>query len=308
MRVARFLGGDDSALADLLLAPGEDRSTGRLLVDEMLRQPFDYADRFGLPEGSVLADSGGPPLIERIAAPVLVMGEGWDAAYTAKSGAKKYGHQRREDRRRLRRLSELGAVEFVVGETCEELEPLLEEAFLLHALRWRRRRDESTFGTEAGHRFERAALRRLAGGGGLRMVMMRVGGRAAAFVYFFVLDGVMVVHRLGFDPALARYGPGRAATLEALRLASDQGLTRVEFLGGADPYKLEIANRLEPLSEAVGLARNPLGSLAAHRQLGLIQLRKRLSRSAWLRRIYVDGFGLPRRERRRSADGASWSA
>ena len=306
VRVARFLGGNDSALADLLLAAGEDRSTGRLLVEEMLRQPFDYADLFGLPEDSVLADSGGPPLIKRIAAPVLVMGEGWDAAYTAKSGAK-YGHQRREDRRRLRRLGEIGAVEFVVGEAREELEPFLEEAFLLHALRWRRRRDESTFGTEAGHRFERAALRRLAGDGCLRMVLMRVGGRPTAFVYFFVLDGVMIVHRLGFDPALARYGPGRAATLDALRLASDEGLTRVEFLGGADPYKLDLANRLEPLSEAVGLARNPLGALAAGRQLGLIQLRKTLSRSERLRRLYVDGLGLLRKGRR-TGDGASSSA
>jgi CelD/BcsL family acetyltransferase involved in cellulose biosynthesis len=307
VRVARFLGGNESALADLLLAAGEERSTGRLLVDEMLRQPFDYADLFGVPEGSVLAVSGGPPLIERIAAPVLVMDDGWDAAYMAKSGPK-YGHQRREDRRRLRRLGEVGAVEFVLAETREELEPLLEEAFRLHALRWRRRRDESTFGTEAGHRFERAALRRLAGDGCLRMVLMRVGGRPTAFVYFFVLHGVMVVHRLGFDPALARYGPGRAATLEALRRASDEGLTRVEFLGGADPYKLELASRLEPLSEAVGLARNPLGSLAVRGQLGLIELRKTLSRSERLRRLYVDGLGLLRKSRRPTGGGASSSA
>jgi len=235
------------------------------------------------------------PLVERVEAPVLLMPDGWEAAYSAKTSSKK----RNLHRRRLRQLSEVGDVEFVVGRTRSELEPLLEEALDLHELRWRGRPDGSTFGTETGRVFHRAALRRLADDGVLEIVMMRVGGRPAAFHYFFALEGTMFVHRLAFDPALARYSPGLVATLETLRTASEDGLTRVEFLGGDERYKLELADHLEPLYQGVGLGGSPLGSMAAAQRLGLIRLRKTLKRSERLQRLYLNGFGAlkPRRKR-----------
>lgn len=291
VRVARFLGGHESALADVLLAPGEPASTARLLVDELRRQPFDFADFFGLPGGSALASAGGPPLIERVDAPVLEMPEGWEALYAARVGSKK----RSLHRRRLRQLGEVGTVEFVTGRTEEELKPLLEEAFRLHELRWRGRPDASTFGTDEGRVFHREALRSLASQGVLRLVMMRVGGAPAAFHYFFALDGVMVVHRLAFDPALASYSPGLVATLETLRRASEEGLTKVEFLGGGERYKMELADRREPLYQGIGLGRSPLGALAARQRAASIRLRKTLKRSERLQHLYANGVSGLRR-------------
>ena len=297
LRVARFLGAHESALGDLLIAEGEDESTALGLVDELRRQRFDYADLFGMPNHAALTRAAASklPLVERVEAPVLLMPDGWEAAYSAKTSSKK----RNLHRRRLRQLSEVGDVEFVVGRTRSELEPLLEEALDLHELRWRGRPDGSTFGTETGRVFHRAALRRLADDGVLEIVMMRVGGRPAAFHYFFALEGTMFVHRLAFDPALARYSPGLVATLETLRTASEDGLTRVEFLGGDERYKLELADHLEPLYQGVGLGGSPLGSMAAAQRLGLIRLRKTLKRSERLQRLYLNGFGAlkPRRKR-----------
>ena len=304
VRVARFLGGNDSALADLLLAENEPESTGRLLVEEMRRLPFDYADLFGLPESSALAGAVSLELVERVAAPVLLMPDGWDAAYAAKTSSKK----RNLHRRRLRQLTELGEVQFTVGRTREELEPMLEDAFALHELRWRGRTDGSSFGTDVGRRFNRAALQRLAGDGVLRMVLMRVGGKPVAFHYFFAIGEAMTVYRLAFDPSLSRYSPGLVATLETLRAASDEGLTRVEFLGGDERYKLELADRLEPLSQAVAFARSPVGFLAARQRLGMIRLRKTLRRSERLQRLYVNRIGsLGRSRGRRPSDEAESS-
>ncbi len=287
VRTARFLGGHESALADLLIATDEPDSTARSLRDGIQAQSFDYADLFGVPQASLLGQFGGLRVFERVEAPVLLMPNGWEDAYQAKTGSKK----RNLHRRRLRQLGELGEVEFAVGRTREELEPMLEEAFRLHNLRWQGRPDGSTFGTEAGREFHRAALRRLAGDDVLRIVLMRVGGRPAAFHYFFELDGTMVVHRLAFDPDLARYSPGLVATLETLRVAGEDGMTRVEFLGGNERYKLELADQEEPLYEAIGLARNPWGALAARRQLASLSLRRRLKRSERLHRLYLGGLG-----------------
>jgi CelD/BcsL family acetyltransferase involved in cellulose biosynthesis len=296
VRTARFLGANESALADLLLAKDEPASTARLLREGIQSQSFDYADLFGLPQTSLLGQFDDLRLVERVEAPVLLMPNGWEDAYRAKTASKK----RNLHRRRLRQLGELGAVEFEVGRTREELEPMLENAFQLHNLRWQGRPDGSTFGTEAGREFHRAALRRIADDDVLRIVLMRVGGRPAAFHYFFALDGTMVVHRLAFDPALGRYSPGLVATLETLRVASQDGMTRVEFLGGNERYKLELADQEEPLFQAIGLARNPLGALAARQRLVALRLRMRLKRSERLHRLYLGGLG----SRRRSQDSA----
>ena len=287
VRTARFLGAHESALADLLIAEGEPDSTARLLTEAVAAQSFDYADLFGIPKESLLGQRGAVRMIERVEAPVLLMPDGWDEAYRAKTGSKK----RNLHRRRLRQLGEVGDVEFSVGRSREELEPLLEEAFQLHNLRWQGRPDGSTFGTEAGREFHRAALRRLADDDVLRIVLMRVGGKPAAFHYFFELDGTMVVHRLAFDPELARYSPGLVATLETLRVASEDGMTRVEFLGGNERYKLELADQEEPLYQAIGFARNPWGGLAARQRLASLSLRRRLKRSERLHRLYLGGFG-----------------
>jgi CelD/BcsL family acetyltransferase involved in cellulose biosynthesis len=293
VRTARFLGAHESALADLLIAEGEPESTVRLLIEGIQAESFDYADLFGLPQKSLLAQMDALSVVERVEAPVLLMPSGWDDAYRAKTGSKR----RNLHRRRLRQLGEIGEVEFVEGRTRGELEPMLEETFRLHNLRWRDRPDNSTFGTEVGRDFHRAALRRLADEDVLRIVLMRVGSRPAAFHYFFALDRTMVVHRLAFDPALARYSPGLVATLETLRIASEDGMTRVEFLGGNERYKLELADQAEPLFEAIGLARNPWGALGARQQLASLRLRMRLKRSERLHRLYLGGLGSLRRSR-----------
>jgi len=294
-RVARFLGGHESALADLLLAEGEDASTGQAIIEQLREEPFDYVDLFGLPAGSAFARAGGErlPLVERVAAPVLLMPDGFEAAYDARTTSKK----RNLHRRRLRQLGELGRVEFTVGRTRAELEPLLEQAFALHDLRRRGRPDGSTFGTPRGKDFHRAAVRRLGDDGVLRLTLLRIDDRPVAFDYVFVVDDVLYLHGLGFDPALARFSPGLATTLETLRGASAEGITRVEFLGGNERYKLELSDRLEPLFQGIGLAGNPYGSLAAHERLGLIRLRTRLKNSPRLRRLYLMSFGALRPSR-----------
>ncbi len=295
LRVARFLGGHESALADLLLDPGEPADTAAGLVDAFRALPYDYCDLFGLPGASLLGGVAGPalPLVERVEAPVLLMPDGFEETYAQKTSSKK----RNLHRRRLRQLGEVGEVEFVLGRSLDELEPLLEQAFVLHRLRWAGRPDGSTFGTRDGVEFHRAALRRLAGSGVLRMVMMRVGGRPAAFHYFFELGTTMYVHRLAFDPDFSRYSPGLVSTLETLRVASDDGMRRVEYLGGGERYKLELSDRFEPLYQGVGLARNPIGAGAAHSRMGLIGARKALKRSERLQRLYLKGGLALRRHR-----------
>ena len=136
----------------------------------------------------------------------------------------------------------------------------------------------------------RAALRRLAELGIPRIVVLRLGGRAIAFHYFLLFERRMYVNRLAFDPAYARHSPGLLNTLDAIEAAAAEGATMVEFLGGAERYKLELADRLEPLYEAIGLAPTLRGRLAVAGIVNAIRVRKWAKRSQRLRRFYYEGL------------------
>ena len=287
VRVVRFMGGRQSALADLLLASDADDSVAGLLADQLAASDHHLVDLYGIPAGSRIVAAVGQDrlhVITRIEAPVLDLLPCWAAVYEARASAK----TRSLHRRRRRQLATLGRLEVSIAQTPAQLEVALEEAFRLHALRWAGRPDGSGFVTPMGMRFHRAAIHRLAELDVPRIVTLRLDGRPIAFHYFFAFAGCMYVHRLAFDPALSRYSPGLVNTLDTIQIASDGGLTRVEFLGGAERYKLELADRFEPLCHGLGLASGVRGRALLEAELGLIRLRMRLKRSPWLRRLYFE--------------------
>ena len=294
LRVLSFIGGSYSALADLLVAPGEGSATGAALVGRLATSDHDFADLFGLPGGSRLRNALGDTdlgLVERVEAPVLDIDGTWDDVYQAKLSSKKRAHHRR----RQRNLAKFGTVEIAIARTKDELAPALEDAFDLHARRWHGRPDGSHFTTTTGKRFHRAAILALAEVDVPRIVTLNVDGRPAAFHYFFALERRMYVHRIAFDPELARFSPGWLNTLDTIEAAVGEGLDRVEFLGGAERYKLELCDRFEPLYEGFGLPRSLRGAAAAKAQMSAILLRKRLKRSNAVRWFYFDGLAPARR-------------
>ena len=284
LRVARFLGGEQSSLADLLLAPSEDPKTGAALI-ERASSEHDFAELFGLSGDSQLARTAAPGrlhLFRRADGPVLALTDNWDALYQAKLSAKK----RSQHRRRLRQLQDRDSVEFSIARSREELEVALGDAFRLHALRWEGLPDGSGFATPTGVSFHRAALGALADQNVVRLLTMRFAGRAIAFTLAFVLAGRLYGYRMAYDPSFARHSPGLLTLLELISSASREGVERVEFLGAADSFKLELADDLEPLHLGLGLAATPRGHAVVTTRSSVLRLRERLKHSATARRAY----------------------
>jgi CelD/BcsL family acetyltransferase involved in cellulose biosynthesis len=283
LRVARFMGGEQSSLADLLVAPSEDPTTGATLI-ERASSEHDFAELFGLGEDSRVARAapGQLHLFRRADAPVLELTDDWDAQYQAKVSSKR----RSQYRRSLRQLEERGPVEFSLARSREELELALGDAVRLHALRWEGRRDGSGFATPTGVSFHHAALGVLADQDVVRLMTMRFAGRAIAFVLGFALSERLYGYRTAFDPSFARCSPGLLTLLEWLGSASHEGVRRVELLGAADPFKLELADDLEPLHLGLGLAATARGRAVVTTWSGVRRLRERLKSSATARRAY----------------------
>lgn len=295
LRIAEFMGGHRSALGDLLLAEGESRSVARDVAALATRATdHDLADLFGLPGDSVLASSlprEHLKLIKRVEAPVMDLSGGWAAAYDAKTSSK----TRALHRRRRRQLAALGRLETSVARSPEELEGALEDAFRLHLLRWEGRPDGSEFATATGQAFHRGALQALARDDIPRIVLLKLDGRVIAFHYYYALCGCMYVHRLAFDPAFGRYSPGLVNTLDAIETAASEGLTKVEFLGGAERYKAELSDRLDPLYQGLGLVGTPAGRVAVASRAASITARRRLKKSGRLRKFYFEQLAPARR-------------
>ena len=294
MRVLSFVGGDDSSLADVLVADGERHELSSALVERGVSSGQDFAEFSGVSTASRFVATLGPSrlsLVERSEAPVLDLTPGWEEVYASKLSSKKRNHYRR----RRRQLAEVGRLDVDVARTEPELDRALEDAFRLHDLRWEGRPDGSGFATPVGRSFQHATVRALAPLGVPRIVTLKIDGRPVAFHYYLVLDGRMYVYRIAFDPSFGRLSPGVINTLDAIENAAAEGATRVEFLGGAERYKVELADRLEPLCQGLGLASTLKGKAAVAARVGGIRLRMQLKRSPALRRFYFEGLAPARR-------------
>lgn len=300
-RVATFMGRHHAALADLLLAEDAPAAVAGRLCAEIARAGGHYGDFFGLSEDSALARFApeGARLIQRVEAPVLRLAGGWDAVYRERTSSKR----RNLHRRRRRQLEQLGTLRVRVAATTDELAPALEAAFELHDLRRSDRPDGSEFTTPAGKGFHRAALRALGLQGIPRILLLELDGRPIAFQYFLLFERTMFVHRLAFDPQLARYSPGQLALLAAIECAAEEGAERVEFLGGGERYKLELADGNEPMHQLIGFASGPRGAAGSRLAAAAVSARLALKRSDSLRRLYHEGLAPVRARLRRARAG-----
>ena len=286
LRVSEFVGGTWATLADALVAPGEDaQAVVAELAAAALEGEHDFADLFGLPGSSRLLAAlpqGSLRLVQRLEAPVCDLGPSWEAAYTSRLSSK----ARSERRRRLRQLEQHGTVESEVARTREEIARAVEDAFVVHDLRWRGRRDASGFITETGKRFHRAALLALADQDVARGLTIRLDGRPIAFSLYLQLAGRSYGMNMAFDPAYAQYGPGSEAKLQAIEACWSEGIRRIELLGTAAEHKRRFTDRFEPVYEGIGLAGTRRGRAATEALLAGIRLRRALKRSKTARRLY----------------------
>jgi len=293
LRIARFVG-DDHPFVDALLASDEGPELVSALAS-YAAPSFDCAALLTISRESALAQTCAEHLrlAPRVRAPALDLAPDFEQTYRDKYSSKK----RKIHMRHRRQLAKLGKLEFELAKSPEELAPALEHAFRLHALRWRDRFDSSGFVTPTSASFHRDAARNLASDDVMRILTARVGGQPIAFAYYFVLSGRMFYYRTAFDPEFAAFSPGLLSLLAALELATGEGVTTVELLGGVQRFKMEIADRIEQLYVGVGFG-NRIGGRSYARALAYsYRFRDRLASSSLAQRLYSGLRSFPTVER-----------
>jgi CelD/BcsL family acetyltransferase involved in cellulose biosynthesis len=142
-------------------------------------------------------------------------------------------------RNRMSRLTRLGEPSLEVLTERDAIEGACEEAWRLESSGWKREAGTSITSEPAVHRFYTTLVERGTAAGWLQLLFLTVGGRRIATAYGARFRGRLLLFKTGYDPEFATGAPFKVLTYLAIRDAYAQGLEEIDFLGDAEPWKLE---------------------------------------------------------------------
>ncbi|HLT36280.1 MAG TPA: GNAT family N-acetyltransferase, partial [Enhygromyxa sp.] len=144
-------------------------------------------------------------------------------------------HHRRfqQDLRRAARVGEL-RLERATPDSCARL---LDRLFALHDARWQTRGTPGCLADPQVRELHRETASAFARRGCLALYALQLDARVIACLYGFEGDRTLYYYLGGFDPAAAQLSPGVLMLGLVMEDAVRRGLTRFDFLRGAEPYK-----------------------------------------------------------------------
>ncbi len=149
-------------------------------------------------------------------------------------------------RNRFKRLKGLGPVESEAITSDEKLGDALEEGLRLEAAGWKGKSYTAISCDPDTCRFYSMLARRAAERGWILLNFLYAGSKRIAFEYCLAYKKRMYRLKSGYDPSYARYSPSNLLSCVVLRNAFEQGITRYDFLGGSDDWKLKWTRQTRP--------------------------------------------------------------
>ena len=242
---------DHTPRADFIVA-GPAQDAYRAIWNELQarRREWDVLQLSRLPRESAtrgafeqLAAEGRYPtgLWQGDVSPYLTLDGTWDT-YLAGLSAK----FRSNVRNRLSRLTKLGEPRFEVLEDVRAIEAARTDALRLEASGWKAQAGTAIGSDPAVMRFYTQLAERATARGWLRLLFLTVGGQRIATSYGSCYRGRLFLFKTGYDPEYATCSPFKLLTYFAIQAAYAEGLTEIDFLGDAEPWKLEWTDRSRP--------------------------------------------------------------
>jgi CelD/BcsL family acetyltransferase involved in cellulose biosynthesis len=149
-------------------------------------------------------------------------------------------------RNRLNRLSQLGEPALEVIADPAAIRDAREHAFRLEASGWKREAGTAIHSDPQVERFYTLLADRAATDGWLRLLFLTVNGQRIAASYASRYQDRLSFFKTGYDPEFAKYAPFKLLTYFAIKEGFANGLKEVDFLGDAEPWKLEWTTTTRP--------------------------------------------------------------
>jgi CelD/BcsL family acetyltransferase involved in cellulose biosynthesis len=152
--------------------------------------------------------------------------------------------QRHEVRRKMRRLTEEGNVEYRFINDGDNLKPAVDKFFRMFT---ESRRDKADFLTERMKSFFNLMVDVMAAGGMLRLGVLELDSKPVAEIMCFDYRDCIYLYNSGYDPEYVSLSAGLISKVFAIRDAIEKGKKRFDFLKGAEPYKYRLGGQEVPL-------------------------------------------------------------
>jgi CelD/BcsL family acetyltransferase involved in cellulose biosynthesis len=146
-------------------------------------------------------------------------------------------------RRKLRRIEREGAVELFVATTRTEIQDALPQLFAMHVKNWSARTGYSEF-QSAGMA---VLIEQLAANLPLELLHyseLQLNGRAISCHFGFNDRECMMWYKPTFDLEFGQFSPSLLHIAKAAEWCIGRGLTKLDFMQGAEPYKLLWSNSI----------------------------------------------------------------
>jgi CelD/BcsL family acetyltransferase involved in cellulose biosynthesis len=152
--------------------------------------------------------------------------------------------QRHEIRRKLRRLTETGRIDYNCGGDTSAVPDFMDRFFKMFT---ESREDKAEFLTEQRESFFRAIVDKTAEAGLLKLGVLELDGREMASIICFDYNNSIYLYNSGYDPEFNYLSVGLLSKVLCIQKSIEAGRRRFDFLKGAEAYKYHLGGKEIPL-------------------------------------------------------------
>jgi CelD/BcsL family acetyltransferase involved in cellulose biosynthesis len=233
---------------DFIISPGQETDFYDSLLNELIKKGFSQLELETLrPESSVLTSLVG--IADRRGYHVschqcgvsleLELPKTW-GSYLSGLASK----QRHEVRRKMRRLEEIGAINFRVYRDGKEA---LSHLDLFIRMFRQSRHDKARFMTDRMRSFFELLARTMADDGHLRLGFLELDSLPVASVAYFDYNNNIYLYNSGYDPVYRELSVGLISKVLCIKDSIEQKKDKFDFLRGAEVYKYRLGGTEIPL-------------------------------------------------------------
>jgi len=248
-KTASIVGGADvSDYLDFIVTPGMEGDFFSVLLNYLREKDINHLDlRPVRPDSTVLTqlitiarnrDYEVLCTLEDISLE-LDLPSTWDE-YPAILTAK----QRHEVRRKLRRLSETGKVDYYFVKDSATVHDAMDTFLEMFS---KSRQDKATFLTDRMESFFRLLADTMAETGLLRLGILELDTLPVAMIMCFDYNDCVYLYNSGYDPEYNSLSVGLISKVLCIKDSIQRGRKRFDFLKGAELYKYHLGGREVPL-------------------------------------------------------------
>jgi CelD/BcsL family acetyltransferase involved in cellulose biosynthesis len=233
---------------DFVVTPGLENEFFNLVLDDLKKSGIGRLDlKHVRPDSTVLTSLA--PLAESRHYGVETKKEDVSLEMDLPSSFDEYmatldTKQRHEVRRKLRRLSEEGTVEYRFVNEGAAVPTTMDTFFKMFV---ESRQDKANFMTEKMESFFRLLADTMAKAGLLRLGVLELDGQTLAEIMCFDYNGCIYLYNSGYEPRYTALSAGLLSKVLAIKESIEKGKSRFDFLKVAETYKYHLGGREVPL-------------------------------------------------------------